>query len=121
MKLWKYSGTFLTITGVIHTIVALIMGKDVYWDMLKSGLVNSTGDDFTRGFSLWFLVCGVLLVFMGTTLQFYIKKTQSPAPVFLGYSILVFSIIGCIIEPFSGFWLFIPQALIILLAGRKTS
>lgn len=27
MKLWKYSGTFLTITGILHTIVALMLSK----------------------------------------------------------------------------------------------
>lgn len=30
MKLWKYSGTFLTATGIIHTIYALFIGKDAF-------------------------------------------------------------------------------------------
>ena len=30
MKLWKYSGTLLTATGVIHTIYALFLGKEAF-------------------------------------------------------------------------------------------
>jgi hypothetical protein len=49
----------------------------------------------------------------------YIKKEQKPAPLFMGYSMLICAIIGCIVEPGSGFWLFLPQALIIIFAHRK--
>lgn len=118
MKLWKYSGTYLTITGVLHTIVALAINWSIYKTIISNGLVNSIGNDFTKAFALWFLICGLLLIFWGQTLQYYLKKEQQPAPLFLGYAILILSIIGCIIEPVSGFWLFLPQALIIILAKR---
>lgn len=59
--------------------------------------------------------------FWGQTLQYYIKKEQKPAPLFLGYCILVFAVVGCIIEPISVFWLFLPQALVIIAANRKKS
>jgi len=118
MKIWKYSGTLLTATGILHTIVALGLGWSRYSEMFQDGLINSTEGDFERGFALWFLVCGVLLILLGETLQYYIKREQKPAPLFLGYSLLVFSVLGCIIVPVSGFWLFIPQALIIILAKR---
>ena len=32
MKLWKYSGTFLVITGAIHTVYALLLGKEDFTD-----------------------------------------------------------------------------------------
>ena len=35
MKLWKYSGTFLVITGAIHTVYALLLGKEDFTDMIK--------------------------------------------------------------------------------------
>lgn len=119
MKLWKYSGTFLTLTGIIHTIYAVLTGKAVYAEILKDGLVDSIGNSYERGFALWFLVCGFLLILWGQTLQHYIKKEQKPAPMFLGYSILLISIIGCLMEPVSGFWLFFPQAFIILFLGKR--
>ena len=119
MKLWKYSGTFLVITGVIHTVYALLLGKEDFTDMIKDGLINSTDDSYSRAFALWFLVCGIILILWGLTLQYYIKKEQKPAPLVLGYSILAFAVDGCIIEPISGFWLFLPQALVIIAANRK--
>lgn len=106
MKLWKYSGTFLVITGAIHTVYALLLGKEDFTDMIKDGLINSTDDSCRRAFALWFLVCGIILILWGLTLQYYIKKEQKPAPLILGYCILVFAVVGCIIEPISGFWLF---------------
>ncbi len=119
MKLWKFSGIFLTVTGIIHTIVALIIAKDIFAEMIRDGLINSTEGDYSRCFSLWFFIVGVILILWGTTLQYYIKKEQKPAPVFLGYSILLLTVIGCIIEPVSGFWLFLPQAIIIIYPNKK--
>ena len=119
MKLWKYSGTFLTATGIIHTIYALFIGKDAFSEMLRNGLVNSIGENYSQGFAFWFLTCGIILILLGQTLQYYIRKEQKPAPAFLGYSILLLTIIGCIIEPVSGFWLFLPQAIIIIYSNKK--
>mgnify|MGYP002742802479 CR=1 FL=1 len=76
MKLWKYSGTFLVITGAIHTVYALLLGKEDFTDMIKDGLINSTDDSYSRAFALWFLVCGIILILWGLTLQYYIKKEQ---------------------------------------------
>lgn len=120
MKLWKFSGIFLVVTGVIHTIYALLMGKEAFAEMFRNGLINSASDNYSRAFALWFLVCGIILILWGQTLQYYIKKEQKPAPLFLGYSILVFAVAGCIVEPISGFWLFLPQALIIIAANKKS-
>lgn len=78
MKLWKYSGTFLVITGIIHTVYALLLGKEDFTDMIKDGLINSTDDSYSRAFSLWFLVCGIILILWGLTLQCYIKKSRNP-------------------------------------------
>lgn len=119
MTLWKYSGTLLTATGIIHTLYALFKGKAAFTDMCKAGWINTTTGGYDRAFALWFLVCGIILILWGQTLQYYIRKESKPAPVFLGYSLLLVTITGCIVEPFSGFWLFLPQALIIILAKRK--
>ena len=91
MKLWKYSGTFLTWTGIIHTIYAFFIGKDALGKMLGDGLADSVGEDYERGFAFWFLICGI------------------------------FTVAGCIFVPVSGFWLFLPQAVIIIYSNRTSS
>lgn len=119
IQFWKYSGTLLVITGVIHTLYAFFLGKDAFAEIINDGLINVTGEILSRAFALWFLVCGIILILWGQTLQYYIKKEQKPAPLFLGYCILVFAVVGCIVEPISGFWLFLPQALVIIASNRK--
>ena len=88
-------------------------------EMLNNGLIDSIGENHNLGFAFWFLICGIILILWGETLQYYIRKEQKPAPLFLGYFILLFTIIGCIVEPISGFWLFLPQALIIIYSNMK--
>ena len=120
MKLWKYSGIFLVATGILHTIVAIVLGKDTFLEIIRDGVFNVTSmsQDYTRMFAVWFFICGIFIIFLGQVLHHYVKKEQKPAPLFFGYSMLVFAIFGCIVEPGSGFWLFLPQALIIIFAKQ---
>jgi hypothetical protein len=120
MKLWKYSGIFLMATGILHTIVAIVIGWEAFVEIIRNELlINVTSRDYTHEFALWFFICGVFIILFGQVLHFYIKREQKPAPLSFGYSLLVFTILGCIVEPGSGFWLFLPQALIIIFANKK--
>jgi hypothetical protein len=119
VKLWKYSGIFLIATGILHTIVAITLGKDAFLEIIQNGVVNVISQDYTRVFAFWFLICGIFVIFLGQILHYYLKKEQKPAPLFFGYSLLILTIFGCIVEPISGFWLFLPQALIIIIANKK--
>lgn len=109
----------LSATGIIHIIVAITQEWNIYKELFFDGLINSIGDNLQKALSFWFFIIGIILIVFGQTLQYYINKEQMPAPLFLGYSLFVFSIVGCFIVPLSGFWLFIPQALIIIFAKRK--
>ncbi|MDR2424540.1 MAG: DUF6463 family protein [Prevotellaceae bacterium] len=116
---WKYSGILLTITGVIHTIVGLVMGRDTYWKIIKSGFINAIEPDFERAFAFWFFICGIMLIIFGQSLHYYIRKTNRQPAISLGYWMLALSVFGCFAIPASGFWLFVPQSLIIIFAKRK--
>ena len=121
MKMWKHSGIFLIATGILHTIVAIFMGWGAFVEIIRDGLlINIASRDLTHAFALWFFICGIFIILFGQVLHFYIKREQKPAPLSFGYSLLVFTIFGCIVEPGSGFWLFLPQALIIIVANKKT-
>jgi len=121
VKWWKYSGILLIATGILHSVVGIIAMSNDLWAILKDGLLNAVGADVDRNLALWFLVCGIFIIILGQVLHHYIKKEQKPAPKFLGYWLLGVPIIGCIIAPVTGFWLFIPQALIILFAKPSDS
>ncbi len=88
------------VTGGFHLIVAVAGG----WDMWR---------DIIMAYAFVFFVGGILLL-LGGTLQYYIRKEQKPVPLFLGYSLLLVSVVGYILLPLSSFWLLIPQALIMI-------
>lgn len=119
IKWWKYSGIYLLITGILHCVVAFISFGGIYMQIGNDGFLNSVQNDTTKCLALWFLICGIFLLLFGSTLHYYIKKEYKPAPSFLGYYMLLFAITGCLIIPISGFWLFIPQALVIILANKN--
>ena len=77
------------------------------------GFAASIGNDAERAYAFVFFVGGILLL-LGGTLQYYIRKEQKPVPLFLGYSLLLVSVVGYILLPLSSFWLLIPQALIMI-------
>jgi hypothetical protein len=123
MKIWKYSGILLTATGILHTVVGIVLCRNYLWSIVKNKFFNAlwisreAGFDSNLSFAFWFLICGMVIIMLGHTLHYYIKKEQKPAPAFLAYWFLGLSVIGCIIIPISGLWLFIPQALIIIAAN----
>ena len=119
MKLWKYSGTFLVVTGILHILVAVVSGWDTYRAMFSDRFVDCVGNDLQKAFAFWFFMVGILVILWGATLQYYIRREQRPAPLFLGYALLVISVAGCVLLPLSGFWLFIPQAVIMIWTKRK--
>lgn len=119
MKIGKYSGNLLTATGILHTLVMLFIYGSTYVAIFRDGLWNTIGEDPLRNAAVWALMIGILLILWGETLQRYQNKTSLPAPVFIAYGMLAFALIGCIVMPFSGFWLFIPQALIIIIANKR--
>lgn len=119
--LGKYSGIFLLLTGVLHVVIGLIKSWAIWCNIVSDGFINSVGNDIERGFVLWFLLAGVLFILLGYTLHYYIKKEQQPAPLLLGYLILIVSVLTCFILPRSGAWLLIPQGIIIICANKQSN
>lgn len=119
MRLWRWSGVFLAATGSIHTLYALIVQGKIWIAVFRDGAVGAIGANAERSYALWFLVCGILVVLWGATLHCYIRQTRRPAPASLGWALLSVSVAGCVFEPLSGFWLFLPQALLMIAAGRR--
>jgi hypothetical protein len=119
MKIWKYSGIFLIITGVIHNLVGIFLMYNIYWQIISNGFFNAVAGDFGRWFAFWFFICGIFIMISGQAVHYYIQHEQRPIPASFGWTLLVLSVFICIAEPISGSWLFIPQALIIIFANRN--
>jgi uncharacterized protein with PQ loop repeat len=106
----KLSGRLLILTGVIHTIVGLLIGYPYLLEMWQAGLWNSVDPHMSRVAIFWFLLFGFLLMMVGQV----ISTTTRPVPKVFGWSLLAMSALGALMMPISGFWLVIPQALYLL-------
>src|SRR5687767_2403311 len=118
MNLAKNTGNLLIATGVLHNVIGFVMGWSVLTDIAKSGFVNSINEQMDRNAIFWFIFAGFLMMMLGKLMQDYLKL-EFRLPRSLGIAMLVLSIIGCIMMPVSGFWLVVPQAILILLPNRK--
>ncbi|MDR2495676.1 MAG: DUF6463 family protein [Tannerellaceae bacterium] len=119
-KWWQLSGILLLTTGIVHTIVAIMLGGEFLMAIVQDGLWNGVGESFGRGLAVWFLVCGIFCMLLGLMVHEYIKRVGEAAPLWLGYGLLIMSVAGCIVDPLSGFWLILPQAFIIIMAKRRS-
>jgi hypothetical protein len=121
MKAWKQSGNFLMATGVIHNTVGLIMGWDTLKGIASDGFINTINTEMDRNAIFWFLFTGFLLMITGGYYQDQIKQTSRALPARQGYYLLILSVIGCLMMPVSGFWIVVPQAMIIIIANSRAS
>lgn len=118
MNFSKNSGNLLFATGILHNLIGFIMGWSVLTEIARSGFVNSIHEEMDRNAIFWFLFGGFMLMILGKLIQHYLEA-EWQLPKWLGLSILILSLTGCVMMPVSGFWLVVPQAVIIILASKK--
>lgn len=118
----KYSGYLLTFTGVIHTIIGLMIGWPILIEMHNAGWLASTIVDgemmFNREAITWFLLAGLFWILFGLTLQSAISQGFNP-PKSLGWGFAAIGAVVAIIMPVSGAYLFIVQGVIILVGHYR--
>ena len=105
-------------TGILHNVIGLVMGWNVLTEIVRSGFVNTINDEMDRNAIFWFLFAGFIMIVLGKLMQDCLDADWR-LPKWLGLSLLALSLIGCMMMPVSGFWLVIPQALLIINTRRK--
>lgn len=118
MNLSKNTGNLLIATGVLHNIIGFVMGWSVLTEIVKSGFINSINDEMDRNAIFWFLFAGFMMMSLGKLMQDCLESDWR-LPKWLGTTLLILSLIGCIMMPVSGFWLVVPQAILIINSRKK--
>lgn len=116
MKHARISAYLLLITGVLHILLALYEDYPQFTAMARDGLVNTVLVSPEREVAFWYLVTGVGFV-LTSLLAFGYER---PLPASLGWGLLVFSVIGTVLIPLSGFVLLILQAIYILAVSNRS-
>jgi hypothetical protein len=118
----KYSrnvGNFILITGILHLTTGFIENWDVASDILHSGIANTVDETPDRLTFFWFEMSGLFVILLGSFIQQYLNQYKKPIPKKHGYYLLTVGVIGCVLEPVSGFYIFILIALFIISSGNK--
>lgn len=118
----KYSGYYLIATGILHSVIGLILGWETLLAMHQDNWLASTmiGDQvlFDREAISWFLLSGIFWILFGIMLQKALNEGFIP-PVSLAWGFILIGIIVAIIMPISGAYLFIIQGIVLLLGCKS--
>lgn len=128
----RIHGVLLIITGIVHTICAVlpgIFGKQ-YVEFSKKGFFSISNGvlsfpllngimDYEVFAAFWFFYAGHLLIVCGLLFD-YIEKLQNCIPLYLSISLTTVVIIGSYMIPLSGMtFLLIPQCVYMLIRSLK--
>jgi hypothetical protein len=118
MNFSKNIGNLLIATGILHNVIGFVMGWSVLTEIIKSGFINSINEQMDRNAIFWFLFGGFMMIILGKLVQDCLDRDVQ-LPRWLGVSLLVLSLTGGIMMPASGFWLVVPQALLMMNVRKK--
>jgi hypothetical protein len=111
-------GTLLVATGVLHNLVGFAMGAPWLVEIAADGFVGAIEPEPMRMTLFWFVWFGWMLIFAGGLLGELERRGGIPAV--FGWGLLGVAVGGGLAIPASGFWLAVPQALLILWRARDT-
>ncbi len=112
MKNWI--GKSIIIIGIIHSVFGLVMFRSTLSEIINEGVFNTVNGQIMREFTFWFIVFGFLAIILGCLVD-WCESQEIKIPNFLGWGLLVLTLLIVVIMPISGGWLFfIPSIGLIL-------
>jgi hypothetical protein len=119
----KYSGNignFLMITAVLHLAIGFFENWGAAKDIVRAGIINTVNQTPEQFGFFWFEICGLFVLLVGALLQQYLNEYKTPIPRKYGYYLLIIAIVGCVLDPVSGFCIFILISILIIIFGNKS-
>lgn len=114
MRLWRYSGLYLLMLGLIHMIFGLVVCWDRMCAIVTDGLVSQIESSPERAEFFWFMVTGLVLLILGYLIHWMVFTREIRPPKALGWMLLGLTVIGALAIPLSGFVLFLPVGLVMV-------
>jgi hypothetical protein len=120
-KLSKNTGNFIVITGIMHLIIGVIEYQEALFEILRLGIINTADKNLqTFGF-FWFEINGFFVIFAGAFIQHYINEFKKQIPGKFGWYLLAIAVFGCLLEPLSGFYVYVLIAAMIIVQNKKAA
>lgn len=117
----RLSGPLLMTTGVLDLLYVFVFHVRQFAAIAQDGLfgaVELTPAQLDRETAFWHLTFGATVLILGALIHWAQIRTGT-LPTFLGWSLLALGTVGAILVPVSGFWLVLPQAVLMLLVARR--
>ncbi len=115
----RFGGLLLLATGIIHSLVGLLVYAAPLADIGRAGVFNAVGSHADRNAAVWFLLSGVLLITLGQ-LSRWAQQHTGMLPTFLGWTLLGVAAAIAILMPVSGWPLVAAAGGLLLRAARVT-
>ena len=116
MKVWI--GKSVLLIGIAHSVFGFIVFRGILAELAGELLLNTVDGQPDREAAFWFLFSGFALLIIGGLIN-WIEHKQAALPLFLKWSFLGITFLGCFIMPKSGFWLLIVPTVGMYLQRNK--
>lgn len=119
----RLCGPLLMATGVLDLLYVLVFHYRQLSAIAGDGFFNAVDPDvafstFDRETAFWHVMFGATAVILGGLVH-WSQAGAGTLPAFLGWSLLVLGAIGVILMPISGFWVVLPQAVLMIAVARR--
>ena len=117
----RLSGPLLMATGVLDLLYVLVFHSRQLAAIAQDGFfdaVELNPAQFDQETAFWHMMFGLMFVVLGALVHWAQARTGT-LPAFLGWSVLALGMAGVILMPLSGFWLLLPQAVLIFAVTRQ--
>jgi hypothetical protein len=117
----RLSGPLLMATGLLNLLYVLVFHSRQLIAIAQDDFFNAVELDpaqLGRETAFWHLTFGVMVLILGG-LVYWAQAHTGTLPAFLGWSLLALGLFGAILVPVSGFWVLLPQAVLMLVVARR--
>ncbi|HZB10963.1 MAG TPA: DUF6463 family protein [Rubrobacter sp.] len=119
----RLCGRLLMATGALDVLYVLVfhsrqlaaIAQDGFFDAIGPNVAYAT---FDRETAFWHLAFGLMAIILGGLIHWAQARTGT-LPAFLGWSLLALSVAALVLMPVSGFWIVLPQAVLMILVSRR--
>lgn len=114
----KLAARILIGIGVIHLLLFLWFGRRVLFAIASEGFWNTIDPIRDRQMIFWALMTGVFGLLFGQ-LALWIEAHGKRLPAFVGWQLIALALVGGVLTPDSGGWLFLIPGVLILIGARQ--
>lgn len=104
--------------GVIHLLFGVVFGRQRLAAIARDGFWNAVDPHPDRQLAVWFIAFAFPAILAGALIARMGARGERP-PRWLGFSVLVFTLVLGVLMPISGGWLLLVPSILLILAARR--